>query len=65
VLAFPNAGAYGLLASPVLFHGHPAPAEVAFAGAAMEVIRARQSPRSLLEGQNRLSEVGTAPSTSW
>ena len=24
VLAFPNAGAYGLTASPTLFHGHPA-----------------------------------------
>ena len=32
VLAFPNAGAYGLAASPWLFHSHPAPAEVAFEG---------------------------------
>jgi diaminopimelate decarboxylase len=60
VLAFPNAGAYGLLASPALFHGHPAPAEVAFAGTAMEVIRARQAPRSLLNGQSRLRELGTS-----
>jgi diaminopimelate decarboxylase len=32
VLAFPNAGAYGLAASPWLFHSHPAPAQVAFDG---------------------------------
>jgi hypothetical protein len=60
VLALPNAGAYGLLASPLLFHGHPAPAEVAFAGTAMEVLRARQSAASLLEGQNRLRELRTS-----
>src|SRR5437660_10263636 len=30
VLAFPNAGAYGLAASPTLFHGRPPPAELAF-----------------------------------
>src|SRR5262249_50643846 len=41
VLAFPTAGAYGLTASPLLFHGHPAPAEVAFSGGAIEQIRAR------------------------
>src|SRR5262245_51970780 len=64
VLAFPNAGAYGLLASPALFHGHPAPAEVAFAGTAMEVIRARQSVRSLVEGQSCLRELRTAAVTS-
>jgi diaminopimelate decarboxylase len=60
VLAFPNAGAYGLMASPTLFHGHPAPAEVAFLGTALEAIRARQSAGSLLAGQNRLRELGTA-----
>jgi diaminopimelate decarboxylase len=64
VLAFPNAGAYGLLASPALFHGHPAPAEVAFAGTAMEVIRARQSARSLLEGQKCLRELGASAVTN-
>jgi diaminopimelate decarboxylase len=51
VLAFPNAGAYGLAASPNLFHGHPLPAEVAFDQTRVEVIRARQPVRSLLEGQ--------------
>jgi diaminopimelate decarboxylase len=60
VLAFPNAGAYGLTASPTLFHGHPPPAEVAFAGTAMELIRPRQSARSLIEGQNRLAQLGTS-----
>ncbi len=32
VLAFANAGAYGLWSSPVLFHGSMLPAEVAFDG---------------------------------
>jgi diaminopimelate decarboxylase len=58
VLAFPNAGAYGLTASPTLFHGHPAPAEVVFDGTALELIRARLPARSLLEGQNRLRTPG-------
>ena len=58
VLAFPNAGAYGLTASPALFHGHPFPAEVAFAGTKTELIRVRPSVRSLLEGQSRLNALG-------
>jgi diaminopimelate decarboxylase len=57
VLAFPNAGAYGLMASPTLFHGHPAPAEVAFAGTLMEPIRVRQPAGSLLVGQNLLRGI--------
>jgi diaminopimelate decarboxylase len=57
VLAFPNAGAYGLTASANLFHGHPLPAEVAFVGSTIEVIRARQPAQSLLEGQSRLREI--------
>jgi diaminopimelate decarboxylase len=55
VLAFPNAGAYGLLASPALFHGHPAPAEVAFEGTKMQLIRARKPVASILDGQARFS----------
>jgi diaminopimelate decarboxylase len=51
VLAFPNAGAYGLGASPFFFHGHPAPAEVAFEAGRIEVLRARRPVRSVLEGQ--------------
>jgi diaminopimelate decarboxylase len=60
VLAFPNAGGYGLTASPLVFHGHPAPAEVAFAGTSVEAIRTRQPAGSLLEGQNRLRQIGAA-----
>lgn len=40
LLAFPNAGAYGLSASPVLFLSHPPPVEVAFDGAEMELLDA-------------------------
>jgi diaminopimelate decarboxylase len=54
VLAFPNAGAYGLHAAPCLFHAHPAPAEVAFDGDRLHLLRARQPIRSLLETQSRL-----------
>ena len=56
VLAFPNAGAYGLGASPFAFHGHPAPAEVAFEGARIEVLRARQPVRAVLDGQTPLRQ---------
>ncbi len=51
VLAFPNAGAYGLAASPWLFHAHPAPAEVAFEGTRVQALRPRKPPESVLEGQ--------------
>src|SRR5262249_16504596 len=51
VLAFPNAGAYGLYASPCLFHAHPPPAEVAFEETRIELLRQRQPIRSVLEGQ--------------
>ncbi len=54
VLAFPNAGAYGLGASPYLFHAHPAPAEVAFEGTRLEPIRARPPLESVLAGQTCL-----------
>jgi hypothetical protein len=57
VLAFPNAGAYGLWASPMHFHGHTAPAEVVFDGAQLELIRARAPVQSILEGQSCLSEI--------
>jgi diaminopimelate decarboxylase len=54
VLAFPNAGAYGLLSSPWLFHGHPAPAEVAFEETEIQPLRLRQPPEWVLQGQTRL-----------
>ena len=56
-LAFANTGAYGLSASPWLFHGHPAPPEVAFEGAHLETLRPRQPPAAVLEGQNRISST--------
>jgi diaminopimelate decarboxylase len=54
VLAFGKAGAYGLGASPFNFHGHPTPAEVAFEGERIEVLRARPPLRSVLDGQTLL-----------
>jgi diaminopimelate decarboxylase len=54
VVAFPNAGAYGLCASPWSFNGHPIPAEVVFDGERIETIRSRAPTRSVLEGQMRL-----------
>ena len=51
VLAFPNAGAYGLAASAWLFHSHPAPAEVAFEGTQIQPLRPRLPPESVLAGQ--------------
>jgi diaminopimelate decarboxylase len=55
VLAFANAGAYGLSASPVLFLSHPMPAEVIFEGMTMELLRPRQTADSLLMYQNLAS----------
>jgi diaminopimelate decarboxylase len=57
ILAFPNAGAYGFSASPMLFLSHPAPVEVAFEGMLAEVLRNRQSARAIVEGQGRLHRV--------
>jgi diaminopimelate decarboxylase len=58
VLAFPNAGAYGLSASPVSFLSHCAPAEVAFEESTTELLKPRQSIESLIAGQSRVrSEV--------
>lgn len=54
VLAFPNAGAYGLGASPWSFHAQPAPAEIAFDGDSIQPLRLRRPPESVLEGQTRL-----------
>ena len=55
VLAFANAGAYGLSASPALFLSHPMPAEVLFEGMTMELLRPRQTADSLLATQNLAS----------
>jgi len=53
VVAFPNAGAYGLCASPWSFNGHPIAAEVVFDGERIETIRSRPPTRAVLEGQMR------------
>jgi diaminopimelate decarboxylase len=57
VVAFPNAGAYGLCASPWSFNGHPIAAEVVFDGKRIETIRFRSPTRAVLEGQVRLRPV--------
>jgi diaminopimelate decarboxylase len=51
VVAFPNAGAYGLCASPWSFNGHPIAAEVVFDGKRIASIRSRPPIRAVLEGQ--------------
>jgi diaminopimelate decarboxylase len=55
LLAFPNAGAYGLYAAAWQFHAHPPPAEVAWEGDRMEVLRERGSVDLILQGQRRLA----------
>jgi diaminopimelate decarboxylase len=69
VLAFPNAGAYGLLASPWLFHGHPPPAEVAFEQAdfgqsSIQLLRPRLALETVLDGQLPLSFSNSAKGVS-
>jgi diaminopimelate decarboxylase len=54
VLAFGNAGAYGLWSSPALFHGSPLPAEVAFDGTSIQLMRARQPARHILVDQRHV-----------
>jgi diaminopimelate decarboxylase len=54
LLAFPNAGAYGLSASPLAFLGHPFPAEVAYDQHRAQVLRTRASAAEILRDQNRL-----------
>lgn len=51
VLAFPNAGAYGLAASPQQFHAHASPAEVAFDGEQLHLLRERPAVEAILDGQ--------------
>jgi diaminopimelate decarboxylase len=60
VLAFANAGAYGIWASATHFHGFSPPAEVAFNGTMIHLMRDRQSPASLLEGQKRVFQQGVS-----
>jgi len=50
-LAFGTAGAYGLWSSPALFHSSPLPAEVAFDGDQIQLMRKRPEPADILDGQ--------------
>jgi diaminopimelate decarboxylase len=54
VLAFANAGAYGLWSSPAMFHGSPLPAEVAFDGSEIQLMRERRAARSILDDQRHV-----------
>jgi diaminopimelate decarboxylase len=56
LLGFPIAGAYGMTASPIRFLGHPAPAEVAFAGTAIKVLRSRERAKAVLQAQSHLDD---------
>lgn len=55
VLAFAHAGAYGVWSSPALFHGSPLPAEVAFDGDQLYLMRPSKSAASILEDQLHVS----------
>lgn len=54
VLAFSNAGAYGLWSSPAIFHGSPLPAEVAFDGDEIYLMRERKAAQSILDDQQHV-----------
>ena len=54
VLAFSNAGAYGMWSSPAIFHGSPLPAEVAFEGSTIQLMRERKPAQSILEDQHHV-----------
>ncbi len=58
VLAFANAGAYGMWSSPAMFHGSPLPAEVAFDGSEIQLMRERRAARSILEDQRHINVRG-------
>ena len=62
VLGFPNAGAYGLAASPWLFHAHPAPAEIAFDGDAIPAVASTRlgAPRRCLTVSFRFTSMSQA-----
>jgi diaminopimelate decarboxylase len=58
VLAFANAGAYGVWSSPAMFHGSSLPAEAAFDGATIQLMRERKPAHSILDGQNHVVATG-------
>lgn len=63
VLAFANAGAYGLWSSPAIFHGSPLPAEIAFDAETTEVMRHPQPASSILDAQNHVTQTIVATQT--
>lgn len=56
VLAFGKAGAYGMWSSPALFHGSTLPAEVAFDGSTIHLMRGRKPAESILDDQHHVVE---------
>lgn len=56
ILAFADAGAYGLSAAPTNFLSHPAPPEVAVDGDKVTVLRQRPNSGHVLDGQRPLEE---------
>ena len=60
VLAFADAGAYGLWSSPALFHGSPLPTELAFDSTTIpptiSLMRAARPARSILDDQAHVLE---------
>ncbi len=54
ILAFPNAGAYGLSAAPVHFLSHPFPPEIGLDGDDTAVLRPRAELVALLDAQRKV-----------
>lgn len=54
VLAFGNAGAYGIWSSPAIFHGSVLPAEVAFDDSTVHLMRERKPSKSILDDQHHI-----------
>jgi diaminopimelate decarboxylase len=55
ILAFGNAGAYGVWSSPAIFHAFGLPAEVAFDGTTMQLMRPRKPVQSILDDQHHVA----------
>lgn len=62
ILAFPNAGAYGLTAAPTHFLSHPSPPEVGFDSNHTSVLRPRGQLTTLLDTQTA-GEFGSTQQT--
>lgn len=64
MLAFANAGAYGAWSSPAIFHASPLPAEVAFDGTNMQLMRPRRNAQSILDDQHHVAEQAPTEDTA-